>query len=104
MIFIRLRLVELKWGLAMLFGCAMFGMSGVLCLSIPYLLLVGALIGFFGIAIPADLDAVFALFFALGVVIGLPQVAEHFGDGFKSEIQPLRKQRSDRRLSKTLCK
>lgn len=100
MLFIHMRLVELKWSLAMLFGCAVYGLLGVVCLSFPYVLLVGALLGLFGMAISAGPEDVFPLFFALGVVVGLSRVAEHFIDGFRGEMEPLRRRRSERRHSK----
>jgi len=104
MIFIRMRLVEFKWGLAILLGCAFFGMSGVLGLSIPYLFLVGALVGLFDVVVTAAIEDVFLLFFTVGVVIGLPHMAEHFAEDFKREIEPLRQRRLERRHSNKLRK
>ena len=51
-----------------------------------------------------DLDSFYLACFALGVVLGLPHVAEHMVEGYKREMQPLEDEKRERWVAKRRAK
>ena len=103
MIFWRMIEVQVKWGSVMLFTTAVCGGTAALVLGgIPYLV-AEVVLGVFDLRVPWDLDLDFFLLacFALGVLMGLPFVAENFVEGYLREIQPLRDEKGKRWAAKT---
>ena len=102
MIFWRMIEVHLKWGSIMFFVCALFGLLGSLLLMGIPAVVVEVVEGVLDLRVPWDpySDLIFVAGFALGVVFGLPHVGEHFAEGFKSEMQPLRDEKDKRWVAK----
>ena len=103
MIFWRMIEVHVKWGAYMLLSSALCGVTAALVLGGIPTFVVEVVLDVFDLRVPWDFDLEFFYLacFALGVLMGLPLVAEHMVEGYLREIQPLRDEKEKRWAAKT---
>lgn len=101
-LFLEMKLIELKYGLFMLFLAGLMGIGGIAVIAFPILVVTIIWEAFFPPGGPEpDWWTVCVTGFALGLLTGLPHVAEIFGQLFKEEIEPLRELKSELRPPKS---